>query len=229
MWGAGLSVAAAAAIATAHGSFQVAHAAGVPTPIAALYPAITDGLALVAYTATCRLAVGGRRYAWTVVVLAAGLSGLAQAAWLAGGVQAAPAGLRLGVGAWPALAAAVVAHLLFLLGGGHPQPSLDTAVQPPSTIEPQPYNPEYAGGPPDVEPTADGDDAACASAVLPRDRAAATARGHRDRTGCLPSVSELAIAADVSRGTAATALRGLRRHGDAHARIAVEPSEGLQS
>jgi hypothetical protein len=49
-------------------------------------------------------------------VLAAGLSGLAQAAYLAGGatLDASPQ-LRFGVGAWPAVAAAVVAHLLYLL------------------------------------------------------------------------------------------------------------------
>jgi hypothetical protein len=65
------------------------------------------------------------------VVLAAGLSGLAQAAFLAGdappapaipdpaehGGEAfeAPAELRFGVGAWPSVAAAIVAHLLYLL------------------------------------------------------------------------------------------------------------------
>ena len=100
-------------------------------PIAWLYPLITDGLALVAYAATTRLSGRGRRYAWAVVVLAAGMSGLAQATYLAGAVPAgstptalsdgaAPVALpplRFGVGAWPAVAAAIVAHLLFLLGG----------------------------------------------------------------------------------------------------------------
>ena len=43
------------------------------------------------------------------VVLAAGLSGLAQAAYLAGGnTLDASSALRFGVGAWPAVAAAVV-------------------------------------------------------------------------------------------------------------------------
>ena len=70
----------------------------------------------MAYAATARLTGPAARYAWTVVVTAAGLSGLAQAAYLAGGptVEVAPA-LRFGVGAWPAIAAAVVAHLLYLL------------------------------------------------------------------------------------------------------------------
>src|SRR3954471_7652655 len=116
LWLPGLAVALGAAIATAHGLFEVAVAARVPVGIAWLYPLITDGLALVAYAATARLHGPAGRYAWTVVVLAAGLSGLAQAAYLAGGatVDANPT-LRFGVGAWPAMAAAVVAHLLYLL------------------------------------------------------------------------------------------------------------------
>ncbi|WP_345339482.1 hypothetical protein [Actinomycetospora succinea] len=93
----------------------------MPTGIAWLYPLITDGLALVAYSSTVRLREGAARYAWAVVVIAAGLSGLAQAAYLAGGptVEVAPA-LRFGVGAWPAVAAAVVAHLLYLLASAEP-------------------------------------------------------------------------------------------------------------
>ncbi|MCO1658900.1 DUF2637 domain-containing protein [Pseudonocardia humida] len=136
-----MAVAVGAAVATVHGLYEVAVAAGVPGPIAWLYPLITDGLALVAYTATARLTGSARRYAWLVVALAAGLSGLAQAAYLAGaaeptavdmppvgeqtgtsgsaGFEAAPA-LRFGVGAWPAVAAAIVAHLLFLLAVDHP-------------------------------------------------------------------------------------------------------------
>ncbi len=121
VWAAGLVVAAGAGVATAHGLYQVAAASHVPTPIAWLYPVITDGLALVAYAATSRLQDGGRRYAATIVVLAAGLSGLAQAVYLAGGIAestTAPVGLRFGVGAWPAAAAALTAHLLHLIGTG---------------------------------------------------------------------------------------------------------------
>ena len=120
IWLPGLAVAVGAAVATAHGLFEVALAARVPAGIAWLYPLITDGLALVAYAATARLCGGPARYAWSVVVLAAGLSGLAQASYLAGGatLDASPA-LRFGVGAWPAVAAAVVAHLLYLLAA-HP-------------------------------------------------------------------------------------------------------------
>jgi hypothetical protein len=88
-----------------------------------LYPLITDGLALVAYAATSRLHDGARRYAAGIVVLAAGLSGLAQAIYLAGGIatsSVAPVGLRFGVGAWPAVAAALTAHLLHLIGTAAP-------------------------------------------------------------------------------------------------------------
>ncbi len=123
VWLAGLVVVVAAGAATAHGLYVVALGSGTPAGIAWLYPVITDGLALVAYAATTRLHGSGRRYAWAVVVLAAGLSGLAQATYLAGallpaGVEAAPApaALRFGVGAWPAVAAAIAAHLLFLIG-----------------------------------------------------------------------------------------------------------------
>ena len=99
VWWAGLVVAAAAAAATAHGLYAVAAASAVPWPVAVLYPVMTDGLALVAYSATNRLTDGSRRYAWAVVVVAAGLSGVAQAVYLAGGgVDAAPSGVRFGIG-----------------------------------------------------------------------------------------------------------------------------------
>ena len=116
VWLAGLLVAAGAIAATAHGLFEVARAASVPSGIGWLYPVITDGLALVAYVATTRLSGHGRSYAWSVVVLAALLSGVAQASFLAGGVATASTPLRFGVGAWPAIAAALAAHLLYLLG-----------------------------------------------------------------------------------------------------------------
>lgn len=116
LWLPGLAVALGAGAATAHGLFEVAADAGVPVGLAWLYPLITDGLALVAYVSTVRLRASDRTYAWCVVVLAAGLSGLAQAAYLAGGVGDVSTALRFGVGAWPAVAAAIVAHLLFLIG-----------------------------------------------------------------------------------------------------------------
>ncbi len=74
---------------------------------------------MVAYAATARLHQSrARRYAAGIVILAAGLSGLAQAVYLAGAIHrghTALVGLRYGVGAWPALAAAIAAHLLHLL------------------------------------------------------------------------------------------------------------------
>ncbi|MFE7200676.1 hypothetical protein ACFU8R_10415 [Pseudonocardia alni] len=131
VWLPGLAVAVGAAVATAHGLFEVAVAARVPAGIAWIYPLITDGLALVAYAATARLHGSAARYAWTVVVVSAGLSGLAQAAYLASdavasgdGLAVSPA-LRFGVGAWPAIAAAVVAHLLYLLAADHAESDHD--------------------------------------------------------------------------------------------------------
>jgi hypothetical protein len=174
--------AAGAGVATAHGLYQVACAAQVPTLIAWLYPLITDGLALVAYAATSRLTDGGRHYAAAIVVLAAGLSGLAQAVYLAGGIAqttTAPVGLRFGVGAWPAIAAALTAHLLHLIGTGPTASEVAAPLaprdQPPMSGEPlngaevqpfsppsvQPYNPlddpttvQPAGASRDVERSA---------------------------------------------------------------------------
>jgi hypothetical protein len=133
VWAAGLVVASGAGVATAHGLFQVAAAAQVPTSIAWLYPLITDGLALVAYTASSRLDAGGRHYAATIVVLAASLSGLAQAVYLVGGIgrtPTAPVGLRFGVGAWPAIAAAITAHLLHLIAAGSTAADMEEPSEP---------------------------------------------------------------------------------------------------
>ncbi|MGD9986345.1 hypothetical protein [Pseudonocardia sp.] len=138
LWLPGLVVALGAAAATAHGLYEVAAAARVPAGIAWIYPLITDGLAVVAYTATARLTGSARRYAWSVVVLSAGLSGLAQAVFLAsdptptaGAVAGltVPAALRFGIGAWPAIAAALAAHLLHLLTA-HPTHEVDDGPAP---------------------------------------------------------------------------------------------------
>lgn len=141
LWLPGLLVALGAAAATAHGLFEVAAATDTPPVIAGLYPVITDGLALVAYAATPRLAGNGRRYAWTVVVLAAGLSGIAQAAYLAGASGHASTPLRMVIGAWPAIAAAIVAHLLFLIGHADRQhtndPTTTTPVAATEHVEPE--------------------------------------------------------------------------------------------
>jgi hypothetical protein len=117
-----LIVGTAAVAATAHGGYEVAVASGVPEGVvSALYPLITDGLALVAYASTHRLTGAARGYAWAVVILAAALSGLAQAVYLVTGPGlVAPAAIRFGVGAWPAVAGAVAAHLVFLLAQKRP-------------------------------------------------------------------------------------------------------------
>ena len=122
-------VALGAAVATAHGLYEVAVAARVPDLIAWLYPLITDGLAMVAYAATARLSGRASGYAWSVVVLTAALSGLAQAAYLATDTLQAHTVLRFGVGAWPAVAIALVAHLLHLLAADSPAPDTRHVLQ----------------------------------------------------------------------------------------------------
>jgi hypothetical protein len=209
IWLPGLLVAVGAAVATAHGLYEVAAAAGVPSVIAWLYPLITDGLALVAYAATARLDGSARRYAWTVVVLAAGLSGLAQATYLAGGVgTVAPAPLRFGVGAWPAVAAAVVAHLLYLLVA---EPGVQRPAVQPVTAERSP-RPVEQPDPGAVQPglAASGPPSRPMSGSPARDRAQVAAQRHCAQHGELPTVSRLMALADVSRGTAGDALKALR-------------------
>lgn len=241
IWLPGLAVALGAAVATAHGLYEVALAARVPVGIAWLYPLITDGLALVAYAATARLCDGAARYAWSVVVLAAGLSGLAQAALLAGDTTVAtPPALRFGVGAWPAIAAAIVAHLLYLLatesgaddgepsrrtdpsgGSAGPRPTVQpgasgrehgSAVQ--DRIEPRPVQRPAAVRtgpvPPVLAPPAPRKSDRRTASAPARERARAAAVAHRSRTREWPTVSEVETAAGVSRGTAAAALKELR-------------------
>ena len=215
LWLPGLAVALGAAVATAHGLYEVALAAAVPAGIAWLYPLITDGLALVAYGATARLSGSAARYAWAVVVVAAGLSGLAQAAFLASGatLDASPV-LRFGIGAWPAVAAAVVAHLLYLLATDRPPESDDRSpfsrrptVQPSNRSHRrlEPRRPSSRARPTPAPTAADAPPPTSA-----QDRARAAALRHAARHGALPTVSALVAAADVSRGTAATVLKPLR-------------------
>jgi hypothetical protein len=237
VWLPGVAVAVGAAVATAHGLYEVALAARVPAGIAWLYPLITDGLALVAYAATTRLHGQAARYAWSVVVLAAGLSGLAQAALLGSETTMnAPTVLRYGVGAWPAVAAAIVAHLLYLLVAHTTDDLLSNAgvqsalVTPAgvqraaTTVQTSPVQsaleePVQPDGPTSVQParprpmlakTSDDQTVIRSGPSPARDRARATASRHAHRHGRLPTVSELATAAHVSRGTAATALSTLR-------------------
>jgi hypothetical protein len=242
-WIAALAVALAAGVATAHGLFEVAAASGVPRAVAWLYPLITDGLALVAYAATGRLHSTGRRYAATIVILAAGLSGLAQAVYLAGGITThatAPVGLRFGVGYWPAVAAAIAAHLLHLIGTAAAARVGDVEQRPPASVQATalasnwtsnpstdpapnpvvqprpteartttPLQPELPAEP--CNPTGDlNTEPRVIGHQRPAERARTLAEVHRDRTGALPTVTELTRLADVARGTAGTALKALR-------------------
>lgn len=230
IWLPGLLVAMAAAVATAHGLFEVAVAAGVPTAIAWLYPLITDGLALVAYASTTRLDGSASRYAWTVVVLAAGLSGLAQASYLGGGVGAvAPAQLRFGVGAWPAVTAAIVAHLLYLLVASSTVQRTDVQLDTdrPTTCSARPIAGPEEPAITDASESGTADSGAhqfkveqglnasvqaldAPSDSPARDRALAAAQRHARQHGELPTVSRLMDLAQVSRGTAGEALKALR-------------------
>lgn len=155
IWWAALGVALCGVVATAHGLFGVARACTVPTGIAALYVPLTDGLALVAYAATSRLRGRSRAYAWVVVLLGAGLSGVAQAVNL-GGLGVPSVWLRYGVGAWPALAVAIVAHLLWLVSRPAEPVSLahdeidESSVH--SEPEPEPVSPEPLRLAPPVSP-----------------------------------------------------------------------------
>ena len=264
VWLPGLAVAVGAAVATAHGLFEVAVAARVPTGIAWIYPLITDGLALVAYAATARLAGSGARYAWSVVIVSAGLSGLAQASYLASdavalgdGLAVSPA-LRFGVGAWPAVAAAVVAHLLYLLAADQPAPpesvEADVASRPrvpvSVTVPPPggtaPSYPDAVDTGNGVPPALDGPvipgpsrpDHRCAglepagTAETAQERARAGAQRHRDHYGVLPTVRQLQALVDVGRGTAARALKHLRGHpqqgGTGLHLVADEPTDRSQ-
>jgi len=261
VWTAALVVASGAGVATAHGLYQVAAGAGVPPVVAWLYPLITDGLALVAYAATARLQHAPRRYAAGIVIAAAGLSGLAQAVYLAGALDRAgpaPAGLRFGVGAWPAVAAALTAHLLHLIGSGHRDRAANTAGPGTSACEPYneqpgctdlpPYNPASNAV---VQPRSTADTApavqapagpalntpheppqdrgAVSGAGSARERARTAAQQHHDRHGGWPTVTELMSLADVARGTAGTALKDLRQERPALHVVNAETENGTNS
>ena len=252
VWLPGLAVALGAAVATAHGLYEVALAARVPAGIAWLYPLITDGLALVAYAATTRLRGPAARYAWSVVVLAAGLSGLAQATlsaprprWMhrrccgtgsAPGPRSPPPSSRTCSTSWPPTPQTPPSQ-----AGVQSAPFRPAGVQPAATtVQPAPVQPSRAepvqpASPTGVQParprplltTMSGDRAVRRSGPSPaRDRAQAAAARHANRHGRLPTVSELAVVADVSRGTAATALNALREQPAASHLITDTPDQG---
>jgi hypothetical protein len=136
------------------------------------------------------------------------------------------------------VAAAVAAHLLYLLTAEHPtEPrtppeSTEVADQPSTetnriTVQPVPSNrpvvqrelpaalnasqrPTPARAPRPTLPSTDSDASSTSSAETARVRARTAASRHAARHGALPTVSALAAAAEVSRGTAATVLKPLR-------------------
>lgn len=144
VWWGCLVVALGAIALTAHGLFDVAAHSGVWVWLAWIYPVITDGLALVAYLAAARLRyTRACVYAWTVVLLAAGLSGIAQAVHLAGGVGQVPVALRAVIGGWPAVAFAMSFHLLFLIhratyGNPTPPKPSEPFLEVPERVTPDP-------------------------------------------------------------------------------------------
>jgi hypothetical protein len=251
VWIAALLVATGAGLATAHGLYQVAAGAGVPLVVAWLYPLITDGLALVAYAATARLQHRPRRYAAGIVVAAAGLSGLAQAVYLAGALDRAgpaPVGLRFGVGAWPAVAAALTAHLLHLIGSGHRRTRDAESGEPSSRTTAAPYNPPSnpvvhprttpdtppavqapAGPALNTPPEPPASRGALGGGGSARERARTAAQQHHDRHGAWPTVTGLMSLADVARGTAGTALKDLRQERPALHVVNAQTENGTNS
>jgi hypothetical protein len=188
----------------------------------------------------------GQRTTWAaglVVAAGAGVAtahGLSQAVYLAGGIgqsASAPVGLRFGVGAWPAIAAALTAHLLHLISTAtddpataptasvqpyNPpsvQPSIPDPVQPPRRVPAldapavQPERSAQAGATAlarTPEPDRLALDGAEGGGSAPGDRARHAARAHLVRHGALPTATELMQTAQVSRGTAGTVLKQLR-------------------
>jgi hypothetical protein len=195
-------------IATAHGLYVAATEAGQPDVVAVLYPLIIDGLALVAYVATRRLS--SAVYPWLVVVIAAGLSGLAQGVNLAKGEEpwTVEWWLRFGVGAAPAVAALTAAHLLWLVG----RPRVETGDREDA--------PTDAGGPgdhpksPNPGPSApalngNGHGGGSRSKGVPLQQVMATAVVAETKNKKRPSRPELATMAGCSLATAGNARRAL--------------------
>ena len=194
-------VAVGAGVATAEGLYSVARMSGRPPLIAGLYPLITDGLAIVAYGLVPHLAGRARWYAAGSVVLAAGLSGLAQAMQQVNGPAAVPpVPVRFGIGAWPAIAVLLAAHLWWL------------AVR---TTSPDPAMPDRTGpdhadrlSTPATVPAAATTRAATSGPDrTTTDRTADRALTHFAATGTWPSKSQLATDAGVSPTTAHRALQ----------------------
>lgn len=196
-----LVVAVGAGVATAEGLYSVARMSGRPPLIAGLYPLITDGLAIVAYGLVPHLSGRARWYAAGSVVLAAGLSGLAQAMQMVNGPSAVPpVPVRFGIGAWPAVAVLLAAHLWWL-AVRTPGPDHDVPDRTSPDQTDRPSTPATV--------TAAAADRAATPAVdhSATDRTADRARQHFATTGTWPSKSQLATDAGVSPTTAQRALQ----------------------
>jgi hypothetical protein len=233
VWAAGLIVAAAAGVATAHGLYQVAVAARVPVVIGWLYPLITDGLALLAYAATARLThPGSRRYAAGIVLLAAGLSGLAQAVNLTGGIthKTAPGGCGSASAPGPpspprspptcstsfTATATAPARRVHRVGRAMSSVRSDAVRLDDDAVQSRPALDSAASGRATVgsgldattpdRPSVQTDPGVSSAA----DRARDAARSHYARAGDWPTARALAELAQVGRSTAGSVLKGLR-------------------
>ena len=237
LWLPGLAVALGAAVATAHGLYEVALAAAVPAGIAWLYPLITDGLALVAYGATARLTgsarplrLGGRRHRGRAVRARAGrLPRLRRHPRRLPGPAVRDRGVarrRRGGRRAPAVPPGRP-DSAEPIPQANPRSRLDSTRgvwAPFSRSRPtvQPSNPRYrrhwtrldvqARQACHVQPRRPPVQTLCRRARRPRRGRgrAPPPYGTPTRHGTLPTVSALATAADVSRGTAATVLKPLR-------------------
>jgi hypothetical protein len=172
----------------------VARTSGQPPFIAGIYPVITDGLGIVAYGLVPRLNGRTRLYAAATVVLAAGLSGLAQAAQLVNGVNVQPpAVVRFAIGAWPVVAVLLAAHLWWLATrpATPARPVVDAASRQEATA---PVRPAVQAG--TVEPTK-------------RQLALIAAQELQLKHGRVPTVAEIRGRTSYSQGVAGQARKDL--------------------
>jgi len=153
------------------------------------------------------------------------LSGVAQAVHLAGGLEnpsGTPIALRLGVGAWPAIAAAVAAHLLHLIRTGVGDQSSSSAR--PVSVQSAPVSSSSSSGVPDPAASArrldgagvqlDGEPVTSGRTTRMQRRRLEPDAATRDRRGTGAGVRT------ARTGTARDrAAEIARRHRDRHARL----------
>jgi hypothetical protein len=221
-WIAGLLVATAGAVATAHGLYEVAVACGQPPAVAALYPIMTDGLALVAYAASTQLRGWPLRYAWACIIVAASLSGVVQAIQLAGGLaHVPPVGVRAAIGAWVAVSFLLSVHLTWLVKHAEDETRAhDRLVAPVAAPALAPAvvsaSVSAAVSPETPPPASPGRVSPPTSGISARAHAAELARGCYRELGAWPTIASLAQQANVTRSTAGRALTDAKQaHGQA--------------